>query len=48
VDVSTIVGTGLNEFINELQLVHSELNGQLTASFFEAAEEPAEVRLALA
>jgi uncharacterized alpha-E superfamily protein len=48
VDVSAIVGTGLNEFINELQLVHSELNGQLTASFFEAAEEPAEARLALA
>jgi hypothetical protein len=48
VDVPAIVGAGLTEFINELQLVHSELNGQLTASFFEAVEEPAEARLALA
>jgi len=48
VDVPAIVGAGLNEFINELQLVHTELHGQLTASFFEAVEEPAEARLALA
>ena len=48
VDVAALVHSGLNDFINELQLVHSELNGQLTASFFEAVEEPPEARLALA
>jgi uncharacterized alpha-E superfamily protein len=48
VEVSGIVHAGLTDFINELQLVHSELNGQLMASFFEAFEEPAEARLALA
>mgnify|MGYP001816128930 FL=1 len=48
VEVSGIVHAGLTDFINELQLVHSELNGQLMASFFEAVEEPAEARLALA
>jgi uncharacterized alpha-E superfamily protein len=48
VEVSGIVHAGLTDFINELQLVHSELNAQLMASFFEAVEEPAEARLALA
>jgi uncharacterized alpha-E superfamily protein len=48
VDVPGIVTEGLTDFVNELQLVHSELNSQLMASFFEAVEPPGEVRLALA
>jgi uncharacterized alpha-E superfamily protein len=48
VDVSGIVHAGLTDFINELQLVHSELHDQLRACFFEAVEEPPEARLALA
>jgi uncharacterized alpha-E superfamily protein len=48
VDVPGIVHAGLTDFINELQLVHSELHDQLRASFFEAVEEPPEARLALA
>jgi uncharacterized alpha-E superfamily protein len=48
VDVPGIVKDGLTDFINELQLVHNELNGQLMASFFEAVQEPREAQLALA
>jgi uncharacterized alpha-E superfamily protein len=48
VDVSAIVHAGLTDFINELQLVHSELHDQLRTCFFEAVEEPPEARLALA
>jgi uncharacterized alpha-E superfamily protein len=48
VDVPGIVKAGLSDFINELQLVHSELNAQLMASFFEAVEEPPATRLAFA
>jgi len=44
VGVDEIVGDGLTDFINDFQLVHSELNTQITASYFEVGEEPAELQ----
>ena len=44
VGVDEIVGEGLTDFLNEFQLVHSELNTQITASYFEVGEEPAELQ----
>ena len=48
VGVDEIVGEGLTDFLNEFQLVHSELNTQITASYFEVGEEPAEPQAASA
>ena len=48
VGVDEIVGEGLTDFLNEFQLVHSELNTQITASYFEVGEEPAELQAASA
>jgi len=48
VGVDEIVGDGLTDFLNEFQLVHSELNSQITASYFEVGEEPAELQAASA
>ncbi|MGW8311202.1 MAG: alpha-E domain-containing protein [Thiogranum sp.] len=48
VGVDEIVGDGLTDFINEFQLVHSELNTQITASYFEVGEELAELQAASA
>jgi uncharacterized alpha-E superfamily protein len=48
VDISGIVGDGLTGFINEFQKVHSELNSQISASYFELSEEPGELKQALA
>jgi len=48
VGVDDIVGDGLTDFLNEFQLVHSELNSQITASYFEVGEEPAELQAASA
>jgi uncharacterized alpha-E superfamily protein len=48
VGVDEIVGDGLTDFLNEFQLVHSELNSQITASYFEVGEEQAELQAASA
>jgi len=48
VGIDEIVGEGLTDFLNEFQLVHSELNSQITASYFEVGEEPAELQAASA
>lgn len=48
VEISGIIGDGLTEFINELQKVHSELNNQISTSYFELREEPGELKLASA
>jgi uncharacterized alpha-E superfamily protein len=48
VDVSGIVKAGLDDFINDLQLVHGELNAELSVSFFEAEQEPPEAQAASA
>lgn len=41
VRIDTIIRAGLNDFINELQLVHTELHEQLMAAYFQLAEESA-------
>jgi uncharacterized alpha-E superfamily protein len=41
VRIGDIVSAGLNEFINDLQLVHTELHEQLVATYFQLAEETA-------
>ena len=40
-DLSGNVTRGLNDFINEVQLVHTELHERLAASYFEVPEEVA-------
>lgn len=40
------VTAGLNDFINELQLVHAELHEQLVATYFEVPQEVAAPRVA--
>ncbi|MGB5305954.1 MAG: alpha-E domain-containing protein [Gammaproteobacteria bacterium] len=41
VDIRNIVTAGLNDFINELQLVHTELHEQLVATYFAVSQESA-------
>jgi len=48
VEISGIIGDGLTEFINEFQKVHSELNEQISACYFQLQEEPGELKLASA
>jgi hypothetical protein len=48
VEVSGIIGDGLTEFINDFQMVHSELNNQISTSYFELQEEPGELKQAMA
>jgi uncharacterized alpha-E superfamily protein len=43
-----IAGQPLTDFLNEFQVAHSELNRQISASYFEPGEEPAEPQAALA
>ena len=39
--VHEIAGQALTDFLNEFQLVHGELNKEITASYFELGEQPA-------
>jgi len=48
VDEGAIAGQPLTDFLNEFQLAHSELNRQISASYFEPGEEPAEPQAASA
>ncbi len=41
VNAAEIVTEGLNDFINDLQLVHTELHEQLVATYFQVAQESA-------
>jgi len=41
VKTGNIVKAGLNDFINALQLVHTELHDQLVATYFQVAQETA-------
>jgi uncharacterized alpha-E superfamily protein len=43
VKMQDIVGDNLNEYINELQLIFTDLNTALTASYFEGNEETADI-----
>ncbi len=40
VDVIEILSEGLNSFIDELEMVHTQLHNQLAATYFAALEEP--------
>jgi hypothetical protein len=48
VAVADILSDGLTDFINEFQLVHNELNAQISATYFEIREEQAELQRASA
>ncbi|MGD8311813.1 MAG: alpha-E domain-containing protein [Gammaproteobacteria bacterium] len=39
VGIGDIVSDGLNDFINELQLVHAEMHEQLDATYFQVSQE---------
>jgi uncharacterized alpha-E superfamily protein len=46
VAVADILSDGLTDFINEFQLVHSELNAQIAATYFEVGEETVQLQVA--
>jgi uncharacterized alpha-E superfamily protein len=46
VGVGEILSSGLTDFINEFQLVHSELHAQISATYFEVREEPVQLQVA--
>jgi uncharacterized alpha-E superfamily protein len=46
VGVGELLSSGLTDFINEFQLVHSELHAQISATYFEVREEPVQLQVA--
>ena len=48
VEIPGIISEGLAEFINEFQELHSELNNQISATYFELREESGDLKLASA